>query len=43
MVENRGDSDTKDENQGGDFDRRNYQMSESSRSAHGGGGPSDLH
>ncbi len=35
-VGNIGDSDTKCANEGGDFDRRNFQMSEAPGSAHGG-------
>ncbi len=36
--QNRGDSDTKGANEGGDFNRRHFQMSESPGSAHMGGG-----
>ncbi len=36
-VGNRGDSDTKGENEGGDFDRWNLLISESLGSARGGG------
>ncbi len=39
VVGNRGDSDTKGEHEGGDFDKINFQMPKSPGSAHGGGGP----
>ncbi len=42
-VGNRGDSDTKGANEGGDFHRRNVQMSESPGSAHGVPGDGLVH
>ncbi len=43
MVRNTGDSDTKDTNEDGDFDRKNCQMSDSPGSGPGGGGGCDSH
>ncbi len=42
-VGNRRDSDTKGANEGGDFDRRNCQISYTPGSASGGGDPGDSH
>ncbi len=39
VVGNRGDSDTKGANEGADFAKRNFQMSESLFCLRGGGGP----